>query len=77
MPMAPEETRMISCPAFFASLSTLQRVSTWRIFRCPEGCVSVDVPTLTVIRMRIPSSVQILAVYYKNTAASSLGGSIA
>ena len=23
MPMAPEETRMISCPAFFRSLSTL------------------------------------------------------
>ena len=35
IPMAPEDTKMTSCPAFFRSDSTLHRLSTRRMFRCP------------------------------------------
>ena len=35
MPIAPEDTNMIWCPAFFRSLSTLHRCSMRRMFRRP------------------------------------------
>ena len=49
MPMAPEDTRITSCPAFFTSLNTLHSASTRLMFMCPVGCASVDVPTFTTI----------------------------
>ena len=55
MPMAPDDTRITSCPAFFTSLSTLHSASTRRMFMCPVGWARVDVPTLTTIRMEIAS----------------------
>lgn len=45
---------MISCPAFFKSLSTLHSVSIRWIFSRPVACASVDVPTFTVIRTLYP-----------------------
>ena len=54
MPIAPDETRMISCPAFFRSLSTLHSRSMRWIFSRPVACANVDVPTLTTIRITIP-----------------------
>ena len=50
MPMAPEETRMISWPAFFRSLRTLHSSSTRRIFSKPVGWARVEVPTFTTMR---------------------------
>ena len=61
MPIAPDETRMISCPAFFRSLSTLHSRSIRWIFSRPVACANVDVPTLTTIRIMIP-------LIYKNAA---------
>ena len=55
MAMAPEETRMISCPMFFRSLSTLQKRSMRWMFSRPVACASVEVPTLTTIRIKYPS----------------------
>ena len=49
MAMAPEETRMISCPIFLRSLKTLHSFSIRWMFSRPVGCASVDVPTLTTI----------------------------
>ena len=46
MPMAPEETRIISCPAFFRSLRTLTSSSTWRMFSRPVAWARVDVPDM-------------------------------
>ena len=56
MPMAPDETRMTSCPAFFRSLSTLTRSSVWRMFSRPVECASVEVPTLTTMRIKLTLS---------------------
>ena len=50
MPMAPEETRMISWPAFFRSLRTLHSASTRRMFNKPVGWARVEVPTFTTMR---------------------------
>ena len=49
MPMAPEDTRIISCPAFFRSLRTFTRSSTWRMFMRPVEWARVEVPTFTTI----------------------------
>ena len=52
MPIAPEETRITSFPAFLRSLSTLQSASIWRMFSLPVGCVMVEVPILMTMRIQ-------------------------
>ena len=49
--MAPEVTRIISCPAPHRSLSTRTSLSMLLRSRLPEGWVRVEVPTLTTIRL--------------------------
>ena len=51
MPIAPEETRITSFPAFLRSLSTLQSASIRRMFSLPVGCVMVEVPILMMMRI--------------------------
>ena len=48
--MAPEVTRMTSCPAPHRSLSTRTSRSMLLRSRLPEECVRVEVPTLTTMR---------------------------
>ena len=55
MPMAPEDTKITSCPAFFRSDSTLTSSSTWRMFNRPVAWAKVEVPTLTTMRIGITS----------------------
>ena len=50
MAMAPEETRMTSCPWLCRSASTQASRSKLRRSLCPSSFVSVEVPTLTTIR---------------------------
>ena len=49
IPIAPEETITISCPAFLRSLSVLQSSSTRRILSLYVGYANVDVPIFTTI----------------------------
>ncbi len=56
MPIAPDDTSIISCPAFFRSLSTLQSFSMRCIFSLPVECASVEVPTFTTMRIASFSS---------------------
>ena len=53
MPIAPEETRITSLPAFLRSLSTLHSASICRMLSRPVGWVMVEVPILMTMRMAL------------------------
>ena len=49
--IAPEDTKISSCPAFFTSLKILQSFSVLLMLILPLVWVNVDVPTFTTIRI--------------------------
>ena len=55
--MAPELTKIISCPISCKSDSVRARISILRKFGAQDGCVIVDVPTFTTTRCFLNSTI--------------------